>query len=51
MDNHSTLDPNTGEWKHDNAYGAFAVFAFISFDFIAFTGILCAYHTYLIMTN
>jgi len=51
MDNYSHKDEITGEFKHDSAYGAFAVFAFISLAFVFFTGILCIYHTFLILTN
>lgn len=51
MDNYSRRDPRTGEWIHENAYGAYAIFAFICFLFIMFTGILGAYHTFLILSN
>lgn len=51
MDNYSHRDVATGEYVHDTAYGAFAVFAFLTLIFSLFTGILCGYHTFLITTN
>lgn len=44
------LDDNNIE-EYTKEYGAFLIFAILSFLFFIFTGVLLAYHTYLISTN
>ncbi|EAR97955.2 DHHC zinc finger protein (macronuclear) [Tetrahymena thermophila SB210] len=42
---------NQGEESYSQEYGAFAVLSFVLFILFLFTGVLCAYHTFLILTN
>ncbi|KAL4499281.1 hypothetical protein ABPG72_006867 [Tetrahymena utriculariae] len=50
LDRYITVNKE-GKESYSQEYGAFAVLSFVLFVLLLFTGVLCSYHTFLILTN